>query len=243
MNISNIPLYSIREETNVRQQYDNIDELADSIEQIGLINPITVRQDGNGYVVITGHRRLRAYRVLAYRHNNRKFTEIPAIISKDGNHLVKQIAENIQRDDLTQYELYLSLKALREAGLKQDEIARVIGKKLGYVKHLFSVVNEIDRSAAIYIDLLKEGVTLSAIRDVMAVTDDVNERVELLKKRMTGQVTQKQLRKAKDDELDEIIHHINTIKDNKLLMKLIEQLLKRLTKEQRAKVMKLLQDT
>ncbi len=92
-----------------RKAYGDISSLAESIAQRGLQNPICViKVKGNGYVIVSGHRRFEAFRYL-------KRKTIPAYIRKESNEndLVKDIAiENLQRKDLTPIELAETLLQL-----------------------------------------------------------------------------------------------------------------------------------
>ena len=102
-----------------------IRELAGSIANLGLLQPITVRELENGYELIAGERRLRACKMLGY-------TTIPAIIDNIANKdsAMLSLIENLQRENLhffEEAEAYLSL--LREHGLTQEELARKISKK------------------------------------------------------------------------------------------------------------------
>ncbi len=109
-----------------RKHYDNLSlmELAKSIEEYGVIQPITVRETDDGYELISGERRLRAS-VLA------GLDDIPAIIIEADNHksAVFSLLENLQREDLTFFEIAEGYKNLiREQGLTQDELSKKLGK-------------------------------------------------------------------------------------------------------------------
>lgn len=104
---------------------DSLIELAYSIKEVGLIQPISVRQKGpNEYELIAGERRLRA----AYLAG---FTEIPAIIvnveSKDSAFFA--LVENLQRQNLNYFEEALGFqKIMKDYGLTQEELAEKLGK-------------------------------------------------------------------------------------------------------------------
>lgn len=105
---------------------DALDELADSIRALGLIQPITVRRKGTGkYQIISGERRYRACRRAG-------LTEIPSYIldpSEQGM-LEMAIVENVQRADLDPIEVALSYQRLiDECNLTQEEMAARVGKK------------------------------------------------------------------------------------------------------------------
>lgn len=101
-----------------------ITQLADSIRQYGVLNPLTVRRMGDGFELIAGERRLRAARQAG-------MFEVPCIImsatEQDSSALA--LVENLQRRDLDFFEEAWGLKKLIDTfGLTQDEAARKVGK-------------------------------------------------------------------------------------------------------------------
>ncbi len=111
-----------------RKDFDEeaLDELARSIQQLGIIQPITVRALGNHeFEVISGERRLRAARRAGLK-------KIPAYIREADTEAMLEMAlvENIQRADLNPIEVALSYqRLLEECGLTQEEVAVKVGKK------------------------------------------------------------------------------------------------------------------
>ncbi len=98
-------------------------ELADSIEQHGLLEPVVVTREGDRYSLIAGERRLRAHKLL-----NKK--TIPAIIrtASELERLQLALIENIQREDLNPIECAMSYKQLMdEFSITQQEAARRLG--------------------------------------------------------------------------------------------------------------------
>lgn len=103
---------------------NELQELADSIREKGLIQPIVVRPRDNHYELIAGERRWRAARLAG-------LTEIPALIKEVDDQTALEIilVENLQRADLDPIEEAEGYKQLMERfGLKQEEIARRVGK-------------------------------------------------------------------------------------------------------------------
>ena len=103
---------------------DTIEELADSIKQYGIIQPLIVRKMDNYYEIIAGERRWRAAKKAGLK-------EVPVIVKNyDDNDILKiSLIENIQRENLNPIEeakAYQQLKS--EYGLKQDEIAASVSK-------------------------------------------------------------------------------------------------------------------
>lgn len=109
-----------------RKNFDKeaLEELAASIKENGLLQPIAVQKIGERYQIIAGERRFRAFKLL----NEKK---IPAIIKNLSRQQVMQLAliENLQREDLTAIEEAEAMKALMdEFGLTQQELAQKLGK-------------------------------------------------------------------------------------------------------------------
>lgn len=102
-----------------------LQELADSIRENGLLQPIVVRQtEGGTYQIVAGERRWRACRLAG-------LTEIPAVIVEADTARTMELAliENLQREDLTPIEVANGYKALMEQyGLTQEEVAKRLGK-------------------------------------------------------------------------------------------------------------------
>jgi len=126
--IAEIDIYNI--ETNPYQPRVNFDEeslkeLAESIKQLGIIQPITVRKiDEINYQLISGERRLRASKLAG-------LTQIPAFIrlANDQEMLEFALVENIQREDLNPVEIAISYKRLiDECSLTQDQLSDRTGK-------------------------------------------------------------------------------------------------------------------
>ena len=111
-----------------RSKFDieSLTELSDSIREIGIVQPITVREMENGkFQLITGERRYRAAKML-------KMKTIPAYIrhADDQNMLEMALVENIQREDLDAIEVAISYQRLiEECNLTQENLSERIGKK------------------------------------------------------------------------------------------------------------------
>ena len=114
--------------TQPRKQFDEeaLDELADSIRQLGVIQPVTVKKSDHGkYILISGERRWRA----AQRAD---LKTLPAYVREvdDENLHAMALVENIQRQDLNAIEIALGLQRLiDECHLTQDALSEKVGKK------------------------------------------------------------------------------------------------------------------
>ena len=118
-----IDLNPYQPRTNFNQK--DIDELASSIKELGLIQPITIKTKDNRYELISGERRLRAFKIL-------KLKSIPAYVRKadDQASLEMALVENIHRQDLDSIEIAISYKRLiEEIKITQEELSEKIGKK------------------------------------------------------------------------------------------------------------------
>src|SRR3972149_2237333 len=109
-----------------RRSFDEakIDELANSVRDQGIIQPLLGRRVGEGYELIAGERRLRAARKAGLR-------EVPVIVREASNSETLQVAllENLQREDLNPIEEATAYQRLQEEfELSQEEIAQKVGK-------------------------------------------------------------------------------------------------------------------
>lgn len=116
---------------------ENLGELVDSIREHGVIQPLIVRRTEGGLELIAGERRWRACRQL-------ELGEIPVIVREatDGEALEMALIENLQREDLDpieEAEAYARLA--REFGLKQEEIARRVGKNRATVANVIRLLD------------------------------------------------------------------------------------------------------
>ena len=122
-----------------RKAFDSaeLEMLAESINQYGMIQPITVRSMDGMYQIITGERRWRAARMAG-------LSEVPVIIISADDKKVAELAlvENIQRSDLNPIEEAMGFAALiEEYGLTQEEAAKQIGKSRSAVTNLLRLLN------------------------------------------------------------------------------------------------------
>lgn len=113
-----------REQPRKNFDEDSLQELADSIKQFGLLQPILVQDRKDYYEIIAGERRWRAAKLAGLK-------EIPVIIKNYSAQEIVEISliENIQREDLNPIEEALAYKRLlTEFNLKQDEVAERVAK-------------------------------------------------------------------------------------------------------------------
>jgi ParB family transcriptional regulator, chromosome partitioning protein len=124
LDLDSIELNPFQPRSNFNEEA--LKELATSIKELGVIQPITVRKlEFNKYQLISGERRLRASKLLG-------LTTIPAYIrlANDNESLVMALVENIQRHDLDPIEVAISYQRLiEEISLTQEELSERVGKK------------------------------------------------------------------------------------------------------------------
>lgn len=162
--------------TQPRTEFDEeaLDELADSIRQLGIIQPITVRKaEDEKYIIISGERRWRA----AQRAN---LEALPAYVREvdDENLHAMALVENIQRQDLNAIEIALGMqRLLEECNLTQDALSEKVGKKRSSVANylrLLKLPNEVQLA-------LKEGLISMGHAKAIAGAP-AEEQVRLVKK-------------------------------------------------------------
>ncbi len=125
--------------TQPRTEFDEeaLEELAESIRQLGLIQPITVKREGDKYIIISGERRWRASQKAGLE-------QIPAYIREVDDTTLHAMAlvENIQREDLNAIEISLGMQRLvDECGLTQEALAERLGKKRSTVANYLRLLN------------------------------------------------------------------------------------------------------
>ncbi|WEV45901.1 ParB/RepB/Spo0J family partition protein [Streptococcaceae bacterium ESL0687] len=116
---------------------DKLDELAQSIKENGLLQPIIVRKSNIfGYQILAGERRFRAFETLG-------LDTIPAVIREleDQEMMILSILENLQRDDMTALEEARSYKNLSDrTNMTHQEIASKLGKSRPYVSNMIRIL-------------------------------------------------------------------------------------------------------
>ena len=150
----------------VRKNFDqeSLEELAESIKEYGLIQPIVVTKKDNYYSIVAGERRWRASKLAGIK-------EIPAIIREDDEKVNAEISliENMQREDLNPIEKATGIKTLMDNyGMSQDEIAKKLGKAKTTIINWTRVLNLDPR----VLEMVREGkITEGHCKALLAITD------------------------------------------------------------------------
>ena len=173
--------------TQPRTDFDEeaLIELADSIRQLGLIQPITVKREGDKYIIISGERRWRA-------SEQAGLTTIPAYIREVDDTTLHAMAlvENIQREDLNAIEISLGMQRLvEECGLTQEALAERLGKKRSTVANylrLLNLPNEIQYA-------IKSGAISMGHAKAIAAVESKAKQLSLLKRCIKSNLSVRQL--------------------------------------------------
>ena len=179
-----------------RQVFDDaaIAELADSIRQHGLIQPIVVRPVGAGYQIVAGERRWRACRMLG-------MSEVPAIIKDLTDSETAQIAliENIQREDLNPVEEAMAYRALMDDyNMTQEELSKTVGKSRSAIANSVRLLNLPEP----IVEMLKKRELSSGQAKALASADSEETMLEIAKAASNGKLTVRDIEKmaAKNGE-------------------------------------------
>lgn len=161
--ISNIEANPFQPRTTFDQE--SLEELAVSIREIGLIQPITLRKlEENKYQIIAGERRFRAAQIAG-------LMRVPAFIREVGNDSMLEMAlvENIQREDLNPVEVGLSYQRLiEECNLTQETLSNRLGKKRSTVANYLRLLK---LPAIIQKGLIDKELTMGHARALVNVDD------------------------------------------------------------------------
>lgn len=149
-------------------------ELAASIKQYGIVQPLVVSPYDGGYIIIAGERRWRAAKIAGLKN-------VPAIVrtSKELERLEIALVENVQRVDLSALEQAVSIERLHQQfNLAYNEIARRLGKAnstVNNVVRLLQLPKEAQQA------LIKHSITEGHARQILSLKDSPEQQAELLR--------------------------------------------------------------
>ncbi|GCD80431.1 ParB/RepB/Spo0J family partition protein [Schleiferia thermophila] len=163
-----------------------LDELAQSIAQLGVIQPITVRKTGfNQYEIISGERRWRAAQKAGLK-------TIPAYVrlADDQNMLEMALVENIQREDLDPIEIAISYRRLiEEINLTQEKLSERVGKKRSTVTNYIRLLKLPD---LIQVGLRDKLISMGHARALINVEDE-DVQIEIYKRIIAKELSVRQV--------------------------------------------------
>ena len=183
-----------------RKNFDKqaLEELASSIRENGLLQPIIVREYGEGrYQIIAGERRFRASKIA-------ELAEIPAVIMNKDDRQAAEIAliENIQREDLNPIEEAMGFRALQEDyGLTQEELSERIGKSRSAIANAMRLL---DLPEEILV-LLAEGKLSAGHGRTLLAVRNTESMIELAKRVIAEDLSVRRLEEEVNSRLAQVV--------------------------------------
>lgn len=191
--IQEIPVSKIKvNPLQPREDFDEgkLNELADSIRQNGLIQPITVKKEGDDFLLISGERRLRAVKLISLEKVPAYIYERPVENNTNENLLELALIENIQREDLNPMELSDSYRKLSEDyNLTQEQIAEKVSKQRSTVANFLRLQK---LPVEIKVSLRRNEITEAHARMLLRV-DNLDDQLVLWKRIINENITVKNL--------------------------------------------------
>ena len=172
-----------------RKEFDkeSLSELANSIKQYGILQPIIVQKNGDMYEIIAGERRWRAAKEAG-------LTEVPVIVRDYDKQKVMEISiiENIQREDLNPIEEAMAYQSLMEEyGLKHDELAEKVSKNRSTITNsmrLLKLSKDIQQ-------MLIDGKISTGHAKVLLSVEDINEQEKIAQELIDKSLSVRELEK------------------------------------------------
>ena len=164
-----------------------LSELADSIKEHGVIQPILVVKNQDGYTIVAGERRWRAAKIVGLK-------TIPAIVKDYTDTKKKQVAliENIQREDLNIMEVAVALKELMDIEeYNVTDVAKVTGKSQSTVSNIIRLL-KLDKEVQQYI---LDGKLVEGQARALLAIEDKEEQLKVAKKIIEKKLTVREVEK------------------------------------------------
>jgi ParB family chromosome partitioning protein len=221
-----------------RSHFDEqaLEELAGSIRKLGIVQPLTVRETGNGrYQLIAGERRLRAARLAGLTH-------VPAYIRTADDQAMLELAlvENIQREDLDAIEVAISFQRLiEECRLTQEQLSDRVGKQRSTISNYLRLLR---LPAEIQLGLRNKHVMMGHARTLVNIENpktqmdvyyriidgdlsvrQVEELVRLLQSAKIKDPATRERKKKLNDDFLELSEHLNRIFSTRVNFRINEQ--------------------
>lgn len=221
-----IPINDIepnRGQPRTRFDEDALQELADSIKQYGIIEPLVVQKNGKRFEIIAGERRWRAARIAGLK-------EVPVVVKEYSKEEVFTIAliENIQRQDLNPIEEAVAYqKLIQELKLKQDEVAEKVSKSRTAVTNSMRLLKLSEKVQQMLIDeMISEGHgrTLLGIEDP---EEQFTIAMKVFDEKLSVRETEKMVKKLLEEKKNTKSFTPETeVKDDSFIYKGLEEKLK-----------------
>jgi ParB family chromosome partitioning protein len=181
-----------RNPSQPRMQFDEaaLEELAQSIRERGVLQPILLREDGDGFMIIAGERRWRAAQ-------RAQLHAIPAIVRDIDESTIAELAliENIQREDLNPLEEAQGYRQLiAQYGRTQDAVAKVVHKSRSHVANLLRLL---DLPEFVRQSLLRGDISMGHARAVATAADPEALTRDVIRKGLSVRQAEQQARREK----------------------------------------------
>jgi len=221
-----------------RSHFDeqSLEELATSIRKLGIVQPLTVRETGNGrYQLIAGERRLRAARLAG-------LTQIPAYIRTADDQAMLELAlvENIQREDLDAVEVAISFQRLiEECKLTQEQLSDRVGKQRSTIANYLRLLR---LPAEIQLGIRHKHVMMGHARTLVNIENpktqmevyyriidgdlsvrQVEELVRTLQTEKIKDPAKRERRKKLNEDFRQLSEHLNRIFSTRINFRINEQ--------------------
>ncbi len=194
-----IPIDSIDanpHQPRTRFDEESLNELASSIKQLGIVQPLTLREiQGGRYQLIAGERRLRAAKLAGLSH-------VPAFVRTADDQAMLELAlvENIQREDLDAMEVAISYQRLiEECRLTQEQLSERVGKQRSTVANYLRLLK---LPAEIQLGLRSRQLSMGHARSLITV-DDPDQQIEVYYKVIDDGLSVRQT--------EEMVRHLQTV--------------------------------
>ncbi len=211
-----------RAQPRTRFDEDALQELADSIKQYGIIEPIVVQKRENHYEIIAGERRWRAARIAGLK-------EVPVVVKEYSEDEIFTIAliENIQREDLNPIEEAVAYqKLIQELKLKQDEVAEKVSKSRTAITNSMRLLKLDQRVQQMLIDeMISEGHG----RALLPISDPEEQftlAMKVFDEKLSVRETEKLIKKLQEEK-NAPAKQEEEVKDVSFIYKSLEEKLKR----------------
>jgi len=221
-----------------RSHFDeqSLEELASSIKKLGIVQPLTVRETGNGrYQLIAGERRLRAARLAG-------LTQIPAYIRTADDQAMLELAlvENIQREDLDAIEVAISFQRLiEECRLTQEQLSDRVGKQRSTIANYLRLLR---LPAEIQLGIRNKHVMMGHARTLVNIENpktqmdvyyrivdgdlsvrQVEELVRMLQTEKIKDPARRERKKKLNEDFRQLSEHLNRIFSTRINFRINEQ--------------------
>lgn len=169
------------EQPRVHFDENALNELANSINEHGVLQPVILKPIQGGYILVAGERRVRASRIAGKK-------TIPSIIRDYNGRLLAELAllENIQRENLSPIEEAMAYtNAIESLGLTQDVLAKKVGKSRSYITNMLGLLN----LPQVVIDAINQGKLTMGHARVLSKLEDEDRIIEMANQIMAQKIS------------------------------------------------------